>query len=76
MTELPDGNMFVCMGASNRIFIINKEKQVLFNALVEQWDEVQRAWQPFPQYRAAPVSLADIDMMARQVAANRHVKSQ
>jgi hypothetical protein len=60
-TELPDGNLFICMGVSPRILILTKDKKILYNAVVEEWSESERKWIPFLQYRASPVGKKDLD---------------
>jgi hypothetical protein len=61
VVELADGNFFVCMGNSPRIFIVNRKKEVLFNAVVEEWSEAERKWMPFFQYRSYPINAKDLD---------------
>jgi hypothetical protein len=65
VVELPDGNYFVCMGTAGRIFIVNKEKQVLYDAVVEKWSSTEEQWIRFPQYRAAPIYLKELDQLIR-----------
>lgn len=52
VVELKDQAMLVCMGIMPRIFIVNKHKQVLFNAVTEYKDKDY--WQSFSQYRTSP----------------------
>lgn len=61
--ELADGSLFVCMGASPRIFIVNRAKKVLYNAVVEIWDPGSEQWTPYQQYRAYPVTRSQMDKL-------------
>ena len=63
VSQLRDGNYFVCMGGTPRIFIVTAKKEVLFNAIVEKWDDEEQQWKPFPQYRATPVYADDLDKL-------------
>lgn len=60
--ELPGGDYLVCMGASNRNFIVSKDKTVLWNALVEIKTH-EGDWTPSPGYRISPVMPEQIEMM-------------
>ena len=50
--ELPNGNMLVCMGAVNRVFEVTRNKQVVWNALLENYNTLDSTWHKFPLYRA------------------------
>lgn len=53
VTELPDGSMFVCMGGNySKVFIVNKEKKILWSALPER-DEGNTLPDNIHQYRAS-----------------------
>jgi hypothetical protein len=52
VSELHDGNILCCMGTSQRIFIVGKDKNVIFNSVSERWNSRKNAWDKFPQYRA------------------------
>lgn len=56
VVELDNGDMICCMGTSPRLFIVGKGKEVLFNAISEQWNAQEKKWVAFPQYRVNPVS--------------------
>lgn len=69
--QLRDGNYFVCMGGTPRIFIINKQKEILYNAVVERWSEQEMKWELFPQYRATPVYSDELEkVIYKSVATN------
>lgn len=59
VVELADGSMLCCMGTTNRIFIVDKDKQVLFNALSEQFLQEEQVWTRSLQYRANPLRLSN-----------------
>ena len=61
--QLADGSYFVCMGATPRIFIVNKNKEILYNAIVEQWNNGDQMWLPFLQYRASPLTINEFDKL-------------
>ena len=56
LTELPNGNLLVNMGAINRVFEVTRDKKVVWEVRVDQFDAFKNVWQFFPQYRVAPVS--------------------
>lgn len=55
VVELSDGSMICCMGSANRVFIVNKEKKVLFNALSEEFLTEEQVWTRSMQYRVFPI---------------------
>lgn len=53
MAELQGGEFFACMGGTySKVFIVNKDKAVLWSALPEKWDVKQQKWLPYYSYRA------------------------
>ena len=60
VVQLSDGSFICCMGHANRIFIVDSNKRVQFNCLSEQWDEAQKKWVEFGQYRICPVYQSDM----------------
>jgi hypothetical protein len=62
-TPLPDGNYLVCMGHTPRVFIVSKQREILYNAIVEQWDEKSSKWMPANLYRASPLHMKDFDKL-------------
>ncbi|MEI8279824.1 MAG: aryl-sulfate sulfotransferase [Bacteroidota bacterium] len=57
VVELNDGSMIVCMGGINRIFIVNKDKKIVWDAVIERLHPLKSEFVPFPQYRVSPVTL-------------------
>ncbi len=52
--ELPGGEIFVSECVPNsEMYIVAKNKQLLWEANIEKWDVIQKVWKPFPQYRAS-----------------------
>jgi hypothetical protein len=60
VAELPDGNIMCCMGTSQRIFVVGKNKEILFNALSEKWNRANNTWDKFPQYRISVFKRNDL----------------
>jgi hypothetical protein len=52
--ELPDESMFasLCM-PYNDLFIISRNKKILWHAILERWDTEQKKWSDMTQYRAS-----------------------
>ncbi len=51
--ELPDQSIFACMnGTYSKIFIVSQEKKILWSALAERWNEIEKRWDMSGQYRA------------------------
>ncbi len=43
--EMPDRSFFVCMGGSyGKVFIVNRDKQILWSAQPEKWDRAASKW--------------------------------
>ena len=55
--ELPDRSMFasLCTPYSD-LFIVSRDKQILWHATCEKWDPVENRWGVFPQYRASIIT--------------------
>lgn len=53
--ELENGDFLVCMGASNRNFIVSRDKKVLWNLTVEL-NQQNEMWVPCAGYRVSPVT--------------------
>jgi hypothetical protein len=62
VSELPDGSILACMGWVNRQFIVNRNKEVLWNAISEI-DKGNGDWAPYGAYRAWPVQPEMIEHM-------------
>jgi len=56
--ELPDTSLFVCMGGNySKLFILNKNKKIVWSALPEKWDLHENKWIPSPVgYRASVIT--------------------
>ena len=45
VSELPDRSLFVCMGGLyGKLFIVNRDKKILWSAEPEKWDNVAGKW--------------------------------
>jgi hypothetical protein len=45
VSELPDGAFFVCMGGLyGKLFIVNREKKILWSGQPEKWDAATNQW--------------------------------
>ncbi len=45
VSELPDRSFFVCMGGSyGKLFIVNRDKKILWSAQPEKWDNAAGKW--------------------------------
>jgi len=52
--ELPDRSFFSCMGSIySKVFIVNRDKEILWSALPEVWNERAKAWGVNYSYRAS-----------------------
>jgi len=55
--EMPDEQVFACMGGSySKLFIIGKDEHLLWSALPEKWDVAGNTWVPSTGYRASIVT--------------------
>jgi hypothetical protein len=57
--ELPSGSMFVAMCRPySDVFIVNRNKEITWSAILERWNPVEKKWMMFPrpQYRASMVT--------------------
>ena len=54
VVELPDDHFFVSTSAPYAlIFIVNKQKQIIWSASEEHWNPDNETYNPIPQYRAS-----------------------
>jgi hypothetical protein len=51
VTELEDGCILVCLGSINRVFIVNRKKQIIWDAYTEM--KTNNIWQPIDSYRSS-----------------------
>ena len=63
--ELPDRSVFCSMyGSYSKIFIVSRDKKILWNALPEVWDDAQKKWAKVCNYRASIIlTQADLDQL-------------
>jgi len=55
--ELPDSSIFVCMGLRNSIvFIVNLDKEVLWTAIAENWNDYEKKWTRVLSYRSSIIT--------------------
>jgi hypothetical protein len=55
--EMPGGEMFVSMCSPyGNMFIVNKEKKLLWDAILEKWQPEEKKWYPISSYRASIIS--------------------
>jgi hypothetical protein len=55
--ELPGGHFFASLCAPyGLLFIVNKDKQVVWSAQAERWNPTENAYRAYPQYRASIIS--------------------
>ena len=60
--ELADSTIFVCMGSSyGKVFIVNRDKQLLWCAQPEKWDSGTNKWTNQIEYRASIMSREDLE---------------
>ncbi len=56
-TELPDSSFLACMTSVEytKIFIINRDKKILWSAFPERWNPVAQKWKAIIEYRASAI---------------------
>lgn len=52
VVEMPDGNIFLCAGQLNRIFEINRNRDLVWDMFLYSKRNQDSSWMPFNQYRA------------------------
>lgn len=57
---LDDGCILASMGSASRIFIVNKDKKIIWNAIPQSGDP-NKNWYPLGQYRVSFIKRKDID---------------
>lgn len=65
VVELADESFFVSMSIPfSKMFIVNKDKKIVWSAISEKWSEDAKKWRISPHYRASMVSNpADIERL-------------
>ncbi len=62
--ELADGAILCCMGGTNSpVFIVNREKKVLWYALPERYNGYEHQWKPDPSYRASLITRKELESL-------------
>ena len=57
VSELPNGDFFVSMSSSyGKMFMVSRDKKVLWSALPERWEKTTGKWQSTSEYRASLIS--------------------
>jgi len=57
VTELPDQSIFASMGPQNsKLFIVNPDKEIVWNAISETWNKNEKKWEMTSSYRASIIS--------------------
>jgi arylsulfotransferase ASST len=73
--ELPDRSLFVCMGSDySKIFIVNRNKEILWSALPETYVPNERRWKGTRQYRANIISRHDMERLIWNSEAQEYSK--
>ena len=55
--ELPDRSILACMASSEytKIFIVNRDKEILWSAIPERWSPGEHKWRSIIEYRASMI---------------------
>lgn len=64
---LPGGNVLVCMGTTPRIFIVSRDKKLMFNSISEYRPGGKEPWAPKASYRVSPVTQEQLERMAMRM---------
>jgi len=52
--ELTDRSIFVSTAApDSKVFIVNRNKEIIWSALPQRWNDAEKKWNPIPEYRAS-----------------------
>jgi hypothetical protein len=64
VSELPDGSLFVNMGSEySKLFIVNRDKHILWSALPERFIETDGKWTSIKEYRATIITRKDMERL-------------
>lgn len=65
VTQMPDGSMFACMSGPEytKVFIVNKQKEVLWSAMPEAKNRASGKWSAIVQYRASIISRNELERL-------------
>jgi hypothetical protein len=62
--QLPGQSVFCCMGpAYSKMFIVDKNKTIIWSAIPEKWNNQEKKWKINPSYRASIVTRAQLEQM-------------
>ncbi len=62
--ELPGLSLFVNMGSQySKLFIVDRDKKILWSALPENYVEGEAKWMPMHEYRATIISRKDLEKL-------------
>jgi hypothetical protein len=50
--ELPNKNLFICVGGANKIFEVTRDKKVVWEMNCEEFSNKENKWVPFTNYRS------------------------
>lgn len=54
--ELPDSSMFVSMSSGySKVFVVNRDKQILWSAMMETWNTEDSKWRDLSLYRGSMI---------------------
>jgi arylsulfotransferase ASST len=60
--EMPDKSLFVSMtGPYCKVFIVNRDKKILWSALPEKYDSGKNEWNPISEYRASIITRQQLE---------------
>ncbi len=68
MLQLADGCYIACGGTTGRSIIVDINKKLIWNALMEKKDEFQHTWRPFEEYKNSFIQ--DSSMLQKLVFKN------
>jgi hypothetical protein len=70
--ELPDRSMFVAMsGPYCKVFIVSRDKKILWCALPEKYNPDQKEWNPISEYRATIITRQQLERFIWNTGATR-----
>jgi len=71
--ELPDRSIFACMGSEySKMFIVNRQKKILWSALPERLMEPDNKWVPIKQFSADIISRKDLEKLIWNAETTKH----
>jgi hypothetical protein len=60
--EMPDNSLFVSMsGPYCKVFIVSQDKEILWSALPEKRNPVEKEWNPVSEYRASIITREQLE---------------